>query len=167
MRHGGLLLNDRQEPGPVAPGGNPRRRTRRDWTRRGVPNRDRDRDDPCCRAAFGPFRPSTAPPARRSGLRHRPALLPGRPYPARTRSCPALPRARHRSLRAVGAGLSRPGALRPRCPRRYLAPALVPFTSAWAGLLLLSVLFGLGLSASQAATKAIVADFAPPGSRGG
>lgn len=48
-----------------------------------------------------------------------------------------------------------------------LATALLPFTSAWAGVLLLSVLFGLGLSISQGATQAIVADLAPPGSRGG
>ncbi|KAF5062454.1 putative multidrug resistance protein MdtD [anaerobic digester metagenome] len=47
-----------------------------------------------------------------------------------------------------------------------LATVLLPFTTVWAGLLLLSVLFGLGLSVSQAATQALVAELAPPGGRG-
>ncbi len=47
-----------------------------------------------------------------------------------------------------------------------LSTALLPFTDAWIGLLLLSVLFGLGLSISQAATQALVAELAPPGDRG-
>ncbi len=47
-----------------------------------------------------------------------------------------------------------------------VATALLPFTNQWILLLLLSAVFGLGLSVAQAATQAFVAELAPPGSRG-
>ena len=47
-----------------------------------------------------------------------------------------------------------------------VATALLPFVRAWIALLLLSALFGLGLSVAQGATQAFVAELAPPGGRG-